>query len=143
MTRIDFYVLDSNQTQARLQFACRLAYKAWEQNRHVYLYCASEAEAEQLDELLWSFRADSFLPHALHPDQPAEAVVCGWGDDPTPHHDLLINLSNDTPDFFSRFNRLAEILVEHDPILTPARERFRFYRKRGYPLKTHQIRTAG
>lgn len=143
MTRIDFYVLDSNQTQARLQFACRLAYKAWEQNRHVYLHCASEAEAEQLDGLLWSFRADSFLPHALHPDQPAEAVVCGWGDDPTPHHDLLINLSNDTPDFFSRFNRLAEILVEHDPILTPARERFRFYRKRGYPLKTHQIRTAG
>ena len=143
MTSIDFYVLNSDQTQARLQFACRLAYKAWEQNRQVYLHCTNEAEAEQLDGLLWSFRADSFLPHALHPEQPNEAVVCGWGEDPTPHHDLLINLSNDTPEFFSRFNRLAEILVEHDPILTPARERFRFYRKRGYPLKTHQIRIAG
>ena len=143
MTRIDFYVLSSNQASARLQFACRLAHKAWAQNRQVYLHCANEAEAEQLDSLLWSFRPDSFLPHALHEAQPNESVVIGWSEDPTPHHDLLINLSNDTPDFFSRFSRLAEILVEHDPIITPARERYRFYRQRGYPLKTHQIPIAG
>lgn len=143
MTSIDFYVLSSDQTASRIQFACRLAYKAWSQNRQVYLHCASEAEAEHIDQLLWSFRPDSFLPHALHTVQPNEAVVCGWENDPTPHHDLLINLSNDTPEFFSRFNRLAEILIEHDPILAPARERFRFYRKRGYPLQTHQIRIAG
>ena len=143
MTNIDFYVLSSDQTAARLQFACRLAYKAWSQNRQVYLHCANEAEAEQIDELLWSFRPESFLPHSLHQAQPNDTVVCGWEDDPTPHHDLLINLSNDTPEFFSRFNRLAEILVEHDSVLSPARERFRFYRKRGYPLKTHQLRIAG
>lgn len=143
MTDIDFYVLSSDQIAARRHFACRLAYKAWSRNRQVYLHCASEAEAEEIDELLWSFRPDAFLPHALHPSKPSEAVVCGWEDDPTPHHDLLINLSNDTPEFFSRFNRMAEILVEHEAVLSPARERFRFYRKRGYPLKTHQLRTAG
>lgn len=143
MTNIDFYVLSSDQTTARLQFACRLAYKAWLQNHQVYLHCTDEAEARHIDELLWSFRSDSFLPHALHTVQPSEMVVCGWTGDPTPHHDVLINLGNETPEFFSRFNRLAEILIEHEPILTPARERFRFYRKRGYPLKTHQIRIAG
>ena len=143
MTRIDFYVLNSDSREARLHYACRLAHKAWSHNRKVYLHCATEEEAEQLDELLWSFRPDAFLPHALHPDQPDSNVVCGWADDPAPHHDLLINLSNDTPLFFSRFNRLAEILVEHELVLSPARERFRFYRERGYPLKTHQIRIAG
>ncbi|WP_090271666.1 DNA polymerase III subunit chi [Halopseudomonas litoralis] len=143
MTNIDFYVLSSSRPEARLHFACRLARKAWEQNRRVYLHCADEAAVGAMDELLWSFRPDSFLPHAPHADQPNEVIVCGCGDTPDPHNDFLINLSNDTPEFFSRFNRLAEILVEHDPILVPARERFRFYRKRGYPLNTHQIRIAG
>lgn len=143
MTRIDFYVLSSDSREARLQYACRLAHKAWSHNRRIYLHCASEDEAEQLDELLWAFRPEAFLPHALHQDQPDANVVCGWGDDPAPHHDLLINLSNDTPPFFSQFNRLAEILVEHEQVLSPARQRFRFYRERGYPLKTHQIRIAG
>lgn len=143
MTRIDFYVLNSPRPESRLQFACRLTRKAWEQNRKVYLHCSDEAQAQTLDELLWSFRRDSFLPHAMHADEPNETVVCGYGDDPSPHNDLLINLSNEQPEFFSRFNRLAEILVEHDEILIPARERFRFYRKRGYPLKSHQIRIAG
>lgn len=143
MTNIDFYVLPSNQNAARLQFACRLAYKAWSQNRQVYLHCANEAEAEQMDELLWSFRPDSFLPHSLHQAQPNDAVVCGWEDDPTPHHDLLINLTNAAPAFFSQFNRLAEILIDHEPVIVPGRERYRFYGKRGYPLKYHQIRTAG
>ena len=140
MTNIDFYILNSSQPEARLQFACRLAYKAWQQNRQIYLHCGSEAEAQHLDTLLWVFRADAFLPHALHSEQPNATIVCGWKDDPTTHHDLLINLSNNTPDFFSRFTRLAEILVEHEPIIVPARQRYRFYRERGYPLKSHQIR---
>lgn len=143
MTRIDFYVLNSYSSNARLQFACRLAYKAWQHNRRVYLHCGSEGEAEELDELLWSFRPDTFLPHALYECHGDEPVVCGWGREPDPYNDLLINLSNETPEFFSRFNRLAEILVNHEPIIVPGRERFRFYRDRGYPLDTHQIRTAG
>ena len=143
MTDIDFYVLASNQTAARQHFACRLAHKAWSQNRQVYLHCASEAEAEQIDELLWSFRPDAFLPHALHQTKPNEVVVCGWEDDPSPHQDLLINLCNEVPAFYKRFKRLAEILVDHESVLAPARQRFRFYREQGYAPKTHQLRTAG
>lgn len=143
MTRIDFYILNNPRPESRLQFACRLAHKAWEKNHRIYLHCANEDAAKALDELLWAFRPDSFLPHALHADQPDERVVCGYGNDPAPHSDLLINLSNDTPAFFSRFDRLAEILIEHDPVLVSGRERFRSYREQGYPLQTHQIRTAG
>ena len=142
MTRIDFYLLSSDRTTARLDYACRLAHKAWAKGHTVYLHCASEDQATELDALLWSFRADSFVPHGLHSDHPDEAVVCGSGEDPSPHHDLLINVSNATPQFFSRFSRLAEIIVEDDSVRVPARDRFRFYRERGYPLKSHQIRVA-
>lgn len=143
MTRIDFYLLASDQPQTRLNYACRLAHKAWGQGRRVYLHCADATQADEVNTLLWSFKPDAFLPHALHSEQPDEAVVCGSGDDPNPHHDLLINLAHSTPAFFSRFTRMAEIVVEHDDVRVPARERFRFYRDRGYPLKSHQIRTAG
>ncbi|HDZ55969.1 MAG TPA: DNA polymerase III subunit chi [Pseudomonas xinjiangensis] len=143
MTRVDFYLLTSDQLNTRLDYACRLAHKAWAKGHRVYLHCSDAGQAEDLDRLLWSFKADSFLPHALHADRPEEAVVCGAGIDPAPHHDLLINLANETPTFFSRFSRLAEIVVEDDIVRVPARERFRFYRERGYPLNSHQIRTAG
>lgn len=143
MTRIDFHLLSSGALQARLDYACRLAHKAWGKGHQVYIHCADSTQVENIDSLLWSFKADAFVPHAQHIEQPGEAVVCGAGDDPTPHHDLLINLANSTPSFFSRFTRLAEIIVEHDDVRVPARERFRFYRDRGYPLKSHQIRTAG
>tara|TARA_R110000764_G_scaffold209704_2_gene295414 strand:+ start:123 stop:554 length:432 start_codon:yes stop_codon:yes gene_type:complete len=143
MTRIDFYLLSSDQPATRLQYACRLAHKAWQKGHHVYLHCTDEAAAEQLDELLWSFREEAFLPHALQADHTDEPVICGFGNDPGAAQDLLINLSDSAPEFFSRFARLAEIVVEQDAVRVPARERFRFYRERGYPLQSHQIRTAG
>ncbi|QJD60415.1 DNA polymerase III subunit chi [Pseudomonas sp. gcc21] len=142
MTRIDFYLLSSDQPSARLEYACRLAHKAWGKGHKVYLHCASEEQAGELDALLWSFRADSFVPHGLHSDYPDEPVVCGYSEDPSPHHDLLINVTDATPPFFSRFSRLAEIIVEDDSVRVPARDRFRFYRERGYPLNSHPIRMA-
>ncbi|WP_339650228.1 DNA polymerase III subunit chi [Halopseudomonas pelagia] len=143
MTRIDFYLLTSSAPQTRLDYACRLAHKAWSKGHQVYLHCADEQQAQTLDELLWSFRADAFLPHASTTEQPNAKVVCGYGEDAGEHHDLLINLADQSPAFFSQFNRLAEIVIELDPVRVPARERFRFYRERGYPLQTHQLRTAG
>lgn len=143
MTRIDFYLLTSNQPDTRLAYACRLAHKAWGKGHQVYLHCPDEQHTDTLDQLLWRFRADAFVPHSVATDEPRAKVVCGHGDDPGEHHDLLINLADQTPAFFSRFNRMAEIVIELDPVRIPARERFRFYRERGYPLQTHQLRTAG
>lgn len=143
MTRIDFYLLTSANPELRLDYACRLAHKAWGKGHRVYINCNDEAQAETLDRLLWRFRADTFLPHALASEDAEQAVVCGCGEPPAAHNDLLINLADTTADSFSRFSRMAEIVIEHDPVRLPARERFRFYRERGYPHQTHQIRIAG
>ncbi|MES9977893.1 MAG: DNA polymerase III subunit chi, partial [Candidatus Thiodiazotropha sp. 6PLUC5] len=53
--------------------------------------------------------------------------------------DVLINLSQEVPNFFSRFERVAEVIDQEPPVVTAGRERFRFYRDRGYPLKKHDI----
>lgn len=144
MTRVDFYVLEDSAAQARDRFACRLTEKAWRLKHSVYVYAASAAEAQRLDSLLWTFNDRSFLPHVLDaPDldptlAAATRVRVGAGE-PSCDAELLVNLGGDVPLFFSRFERVAEIVGGDDAQRALARERFRFYRDRGYAMETHQI----
>jgi len=138
MTRIDFYVLGAEDPRRRLLTACRIAEKAWQQGLRVFVH--APGQARELDALLWTFSAGSFVPHGLQgaggeSDQP---VLIGEGDEPGPEHDgLLINLSNEIPPFFSRFQRLAEVIDRTPEVLGRGRARYRHYRERGYALRTH------
>ncbi|RYG01950.1 MAG: DNA polymerase III subunit chi, partial [Chitinophagaceae bacterium] len=53
------------------------------------------------------------------------------------HHDVLINLSRHIPDYFSRFDRLSEVVIQESAILENTREHYRFYKQRGYPITQH------
>lgn len=141
MTRVSFYVLGDNTTEdARLEFACRLAEKAWRAGNRIFIAVNSEPEAEALDQLLWQFRPESFVPHNCeHQQLPSTAVVIGCGEDCGDHHDLLINLRSKIPSHFSRFERLAEVVSQTPDVLHETREHFAFYRQRGYPVETHNI----
>jgi DNA polymerase-3 subunit chi len=63
----------------------------------------------------------------------------GIANDPGQHQDLLVNLDLRIPEFFKRFARIAEIVVEDPAIRLAARESFRFYREQGYPLQDHRL----
>lgn len=144
MTRIDFYVLESPNREARFSVACRLAEKAVGSDHEVLINTEIEADSSRLDELLWTFSQGSFLPHRLLTDPPrpdeGEPVLIGCGREPIDGSwDLLINLAPEVPDFFSRFNRVAEVVGADDESKAAGRERFRYYRDRGYELKTHHI----
>lgn len=141
MTRIDFYILQDASQEARLLFVCRLVDKAVGQGNRIFIRVDDTATAETLDDLLWSFRPESFIPHALvGMDEAADApVVISTGEDQADHHDVLINLTGQVPEFFSRFQRLAEIVVQRDEILEATRQHYTFFKQRGYPIKTHKL----
>jgi DNA polymerase-3 subunit chi len=143
VTRVDFYVLDNPASNARLLLACRLAEKAVEQSYEVLINAASEAESIRLDELLWTFSQGSFLPHRLlgaGPAEEGEHVLIGCGQEPGEgRSDLLINLALTVPPFFSTFQRVAEIVSAGDENKAAGRERFRYYRDRGYDLQTLKV----
>ncbi|MES9956613.1 MAG: DNA polymerase III subunit chi [Sedimenticola sp.] len=142
MTQVDFYILDDQAGGDRYGLACRLAEKAWQQGRRVYLHTNSPAESRHLDKMLWNFREGSFLPHALaeEADRSLNPVLIGSSSDSGEEHDVLINLASEVPLFFAKFERVAE-LIDHDPqIKKEGRERFRYYRDRGYNLNTHNIK---
>jgi len=145
MTRVDFYVLKAGTPQHRAVFACRLAEKAHGQGFGIYIHTGSAAETSRIDELLWTFRDGSFLPHLTVEEaertdpEMRTPVLLGHGQSPGAQDGLLINLAGEVPTFFSRFQRVAEIVSGDDADRQGARDRFRFYRDRGYELKTHNI----
>ncbi len=141
MTRIDFYILSDRASGDRYHLSCRLAEKAWQQGHRVYLHTGSEQEAQQMNRLLWTFRQGSFLPHALvaSADTRQNPILIGHGPEAGEEHDVLINLTHETPPFFSRFQRVAEPIDRDQTVRQAGRERYRFYRDRGYPLQTHDI----
>jgi len=144
MTRVDFYVLDSAEAQTRLDVVCKLAEKAVRQNTEVIVYARDSHVLEQLDERLWSFSADSFIGHCRHEPAdthvslPSDPVVLTTGD-PGSRHSLLINMDEDVPTFFSRFERLLEIVNLEPAVRDAGRLRYRFYRERGYPMQHHKL----
>lgn len=139
MTQVDFYVLDDAGPRSRALFACRLTEKAFGLGHRVFLHAGSEGAARELDDLMWTFRDGSFLPHALAGDGEDTPVHIGHGAEPGEGFHLLINLAAEVPAFFSRFERVAEVVDGDETQKAKGRERFRFYKDRGYPLETHKL----
>jgi DNA polymerase-3 subunit chi len=141
MTRIDFYLLPDNPDGDRRAAACKLIHKAFRLGHRIYVLTDTPDEALSLDNLLWTFSPGSFIPHALAKDNrhAATPVLLGSDEPPGDFHDVLISLAATVPGYFSRFERVAEIVGASAQEKEGARERFRFYRDRGYPLNTHTL----
>lgn len=141
MTRVDFYVSSNNASDAHLQLACRIVDKAYQQQNQVYVHAATPEQARQFDELLWVFRDGAFIPHCQLNDTIAAdtPIIIGCDTPPALKPDVLINLGQEVPGFFSRFERVIEIVAGDESARAQARQRFKFYRERGYPLETHEL----
>jgi DNA polymerase-3 subunit chi len=141
MTRIDFYIVKSTEPSQRSMVACRLAEKAYRQDLKTYIHVSSEHECRIMDNLLWTFRAGSFVPHDITPivHDPSSPILIGHSDEPGSHTDVLINLAPEVPLFFGRFHRVAEIVDQQEEFLKPGRQRYRFYQERGYELHSHTL----
>jgi DNA polymerase III subunit chi len=141
MTQIDFYT----QVEDKLKTACRLAGKAFGLGMRVLVLCPDHDTAQRVDRLMWTTPPIGFVPHCA-PSDPLAAVtpviVAAEGAEP-PHDEVLVNLGGERPVFFSRFQRLVEIVSIEDGDRANARARFRFYRDRGYEIRTHDLSRNG
>ena len=135
MTRVDFYTHATN----RLETACKLSAKAVKQGLRVLILTPDMETSRKLDEMLWHLPATGFIPHCRAEDPLAEVtpVIISETGDVLHHDDVLFNLQHASPPIFSRFSRLVEIADKgHEE---EARERYRFYRDRGYEIHHHKL----
>lgn len=142
MMRVDFYVLDTQDSRDRLRFACRVIDKAFQAEQRVLVWCSDAGEVQALDDLLWSFAQDTFIPH-----EPVSAES-SWDDSPVllSHAaapptvpDVLVNLAAEIPALAAHTERVLEI-IDGDPARRQSgRARFKQYRDRGAEPTTHNI----
>ena len=137
MTEVLFYTNVDN----KLQTACTLTLKALARGMRVMLLTPDSSATERLSKLLWSTPATGFVPHCRSADRLASVtpVIVDHVAEPLLQDQVLVNLCDQTPAFFSRFQRLVEIVGTEDADREAARTRFRFYRDRGYEIRTHQL----
>ena len=139
MTQVDFYVLPEHGSLTGYAAVGRIAEKALSRGHQIFVQVADEAAATALHDSLWTFRTESFLPHAIVGNDDGEPLVIGWDDPSLEHDDVLINTTGAVPGHFARFGRLAEIVAPDAATIEASREAWRFYRDRGYPLAKHDL----
>ena len=140
MTQIDFY---TNVTD-KLSTACRIVAKAYALKHRIVVFCPDLETAQRVDRLLWATPATGFVPHCAPDDALAArtpVIIDHAGAEPL-HDQVLLNLRAEWPPLFGRFERLIEIVTIDKEDRACARERYKFYRDRGYAIRTHELGPA-
>lgn len=142
MTRVDFYVLPDSNSPDR--FACALSNKVCKQGLPIFIYTDDRNQASKIDDLLWTFRDISFLPHTLG-DEPMDEytpIRIGWeGITPDPK-EVLINLGTKIPDDAGSFNRIIEIVVADEESRSRSRQNYKHYRELGFDIHSHNLESS-
>lgn len=143
--QVDFYVRPEATPGALENFACRLVETVWQHGHEVLVLAATETAARRFDDLLWTFREESFVPHrrigagnpaAAEPvSEPVIVTTPGvWNG----KLDVLLNLTPSVPEEAARAARIAEVVPAGGAGRDAGRERYREYRSRGFELRTHR-----
>ena len=143
-TRVDFYLLSAPGEQERMRTACRVVDKAWQRGLKVWVWAGDDEHLQSLDDLLWTFRQDSFVPHetiaeSAPSEEPSAPVLLSVQASSLAHTDVLINLSGKLPERASLPPRIAEFVGPEADARARGRDRFRGYRDMNCELTTHEL----
>lgn len=142
MPEVTFYILKSESLYDRYFFACRLIEKAYKNGKFCYVLLDSFEQCQRLDDMLWTFRAGSFIPHQLftgtEPEINTQALI-GTLDAPPNWQNVVFNLSSKMPQNWQNAERILEILDNNETTKIPARQRFTAYKQAGANVTHHNI----
>lgn len=138
---MDFYLLGDPAAEAG-NVACRLALMAWERNQTVFVIAPTESSAMQLDDEMWQYPQQRFLPHALAgtPESAKAAVNIGTLSSLNPA-DVVINLCPEAVPQPQRFSRVLEIVPYASDERKASRVKYKAYRKLGLMPETLETAT--
>jgi DNA polymerase III subunit chi len=138
MTEVKFFF----NVESKLLFACKLAKKAFTDGRKLVVYSPEPRRADEFDRQLWAYEQLAFIPH-VHADHALAGetpIVIATSESNLPHHEALLNLSDEPPAFFSRFEHLREIVSVNEDDRAMARERVKFYKSRGFNVQIQDMK---
>jgi len=141
MSRVDFYILPDENRKNLQRFACRLAEKAYHQGNRILVKTENPDESRLMDDLLWSFKEDNFLPHAVSGTMACEdqAILISHETETDDNFQLLINMSSTSAEK-NQFDRIAEILNQEPTRKQTGRQHYKIYKDYGFELQHHEIK---
>ncbi|BDX04883.1 DNA polymerase III subunit chi [Planctobacterium marinum] len=142
MPNVTFFLLaqrnDATAESTQEAFACEVATHYYRQKQRVLILCASQKQAERMDELLWQLPVDAFVPHNLPGEGPESGtpVEINWQKPDRLNRQVCINLQQDMPAFAAQIRTLIDFVPADDNGKQQARERYKHYRAAGFSLDT-------
>lgn len=141
MAEVSFYILPTESLQDRYLFACKLIEKAYRSGSFCYVLTDSAEQSRIIDELLWTFRAGSFIPHQIYTGEPPEiekVILIGSMAAPENWQKVLFNLSSHYPEPGPQTGRILEILDNSETTKVAGRDRYRRYQQSGMTVTTYK-----
>lgn len=140
-----FYLVSGQDDNLRFHAAAKLVEKAWNEGHRICVHCEDDAQARQIDEVLWSFRPDAFIPHRVLTDNGApcpESVGIQWADPSPADWQTVIVLGSQLPSCADQFERLALVANEDPALLQQARKQYRQLEALGIKPQVHDTRRS-
>ena len=141
MPRARIYRIDKPRFREEpLLLVCELAKRGYAANLPILILARDNAQAEALDDLLWSFDAEEYLPHQIagmdegDDDTP---ILIATPDMDIPARTLLINLRDAAPT--GSFERVLEVVPADPAARGPLRERWKHYQALGFEVNKHDM----
>mgnify|MGYP000745249044 CR=1 FL=1 len=150
MTRIDLYLLKGNTFSDQIDFCCRLTEKALPQHPKIFIQTAESIQNEALNNALWDFKAESFLPHIV-----GQEIDTGTSNIPSPpividthtikaypenKQSLLITLCKELPANYQQFKRLCLIVLNIEEDIQNARKLYKHIKRQGLEVHIQDMR---
>lgn len=140
--QVMFYLLDADKSIESSSFyqACLQAAHFYRNNQRVFIYVKNQNDAHEVDELLWGFDPESFVPHNLVGEGPqnGSAVEISW-QVPTNRRAVLINLSDTVPAFANNYAQIIDFVPSDEAEKQLARERFKAFRQWGFQVDNQPV----
>ena len=140
MPRADFYLIAKPRfLEEPMKLVCELACKSYDKGLWTLILARDAAQAEALDELLWSFDDDAYIPHQIASDEEDELtpVLIATPDMDVPSRALVINLRDYT--YLGACDRVLEVVPADASARGPLRERWKQYKALGLDMHKHDM----
>ncbi len=141
MSRADFYLIAKPRFLTEpLRLVCELARKANDAGLQTLVLARDQAQAEELDELLWSFDDDAYIPHQIageDADEEEALVLIAVPGSTASSRPLVINLRDDP--YLGACDRVLEVVPADPAAREPLRERWRQYKALDFTLNKYDM----
>ena len=141
MPRADFYLIDKPRFREQpLLLVCELAKRGYAANLSILVLARDAAQAEAIDDLMWSFDPDEYLPHqiaGMDEGDDETPILIATPEMDLPARALLINLRDAAPT--GSFERVLEVVPADPSARGPLRERWKHYQALGFEVNKHDM----